>query len=154
MFWNTTPHRNKQLLKIYKISWRHVQEMFQFISNYTANLKSRKKSVSIAVKLSCEDQSKRTYRRTHNGKCVIINSHNALIAANSLQTVKPFFSAAVANLRKATVSFVMCLRPSVRPPVCLHGTTQLTPDRFLQNYVLELLLNIPRIFKFVKTEEK
>jgi len=28
MFWNTTPPHNKQLLKIYKISWRHVQEKF------------------------------------------------------------------------------------------------------------------------------
>jgi hypothetical protein len=43
MFWNTTPHRNKYLLKIYKISWRHVQENFSLyhIILQTSNLARR-----------------------------------------------------------------------------------------------------------------
>jgi len=40
------------------------------------------------------------------------------------------FLSAFAKLRKATISFVMSLRPSVCLSVCPHGTTRLPLDGF------------------------
>jgi len=37
------------------------------------------------------------------------------------------------KLRKATISFVM----SVRPSVCTHGTTRLPPDGFSWNFIFK-----------------
>jgi hypothetical protein len=48
---------------------------------------------------------------------------------------------AFAKLRKATVSFVMSVRPSIRPPVCLyvcpHGTARFLVDRFSWKFMSE-----------------
>jgi len=42
---------------------------------------------------------------------------------------------AFAKLRKATVSFVMSVRPSVCLSVCPHGTFQLQMDGYLRNFI-------------------
>jgi hypothetical protein len=51
------------------------------------------------------------------------------------------------KLRKATISFVMSVRPSVRPPARPHGTIRLALDGFSSNLVLDDFLKLSRIFK-------
>jgi hypothetical protein len=49
------------------------------------------------------------------------------ISPKNIQALFAKLQALFAKLRKATISFVMTVRLSVRP----HGTTQLSPDGFL-----------------------
>jgi hypothetical protein len=49
---------------------------------------------------------------------------------------------AFAKLRKATLSFVLSVCPSVRPSVCMHGTTRLPLEGFLWTFILYTKMNV------------
>jgi hypothetical protein len=71
---------------------------------------------------------------------------NFLFEYNVIFTLKYVFEVfvpllgAFAKFRKVTISFVMSVRPSVRPFVCLHGTIRLPLGGFSLNWIVEFFL--------------
>jgi hypothetical protein len=55
----------------------------------------------------------------------------------TLKTEPPRLLGAFAKFRKGTISFVMSVRPSARPPVCPHGTSGLPHGGFSWNFIFE-----------------
>jgi hypothetical protein len=59
------------------------------------------------------------------------------------------FLRAFTKSRKATISFVMPVRPSVRPPARSHGSIRLALDGFCWNLIFQTFFeNLSRKFKF------
>ena len=95
--------------------------------------------------LRLDDRAKPTYCRVCMATVVKGMRHNVSSYVNRssclLCSLQGCLSGAAAKLRKATTNFV-CL--SVKLSVCQHGTSRLTLEGFLRNFILQNLLKICR----------